>query len=160
MFIILSLYSRFMFPLYIYKNSYKNSGMALLTFSFNVKPNDTSSMNFSLYVTRIIFIFQLVNIKYINVSTSAIFFYNIKRSIVIRIYSFKAINIKFEDVNVEYVNGEYIDEDSFDISVNYINDTYNTLRCKVIVIKKFPEDLIVSTGNNYYWNNNNKTCLF
>ncbi|KAL7297231.1 hypothetical protein TKK_0009636 [Trichogramma kaykai] len=54
------------------------------------------------------------------------------------------IDIKFEDVNVEYVNGEYIDEDSFDISVNYINDTYNTLRCKAKVIKDFPDKLAVS----------------
>lgn len=54
------------------------------------------------------------------------------------------MRLKFEDVNVEYINGEYVDENSFDISVNYINETYNTLRCKAIVIKKFPNDVRVS----------------
>lgn len=55
-----------------------------------------------------------------------------------------AINVKLEDVNVDYANYQYIDEDTFDMSVNYINDTYNTLRCKAKVIKKFPDDLRVS----------------
>ncbi|XP_058790077.1 uncharacterized protein LOC131663611 [Phymastichus coffea] len=51
-----------------------------------------------------------------------------------------AIVIKFEDVDVTYVNGEFVDENTFDISVNYINATYSTLRCKADVLKKFPED--------------------
>ena len=53
------------------------------------------------------------------------------------------LKVKIEDVDIEFVNYTYFDENTFDISLNYQSDD-KMMNVQIDIIEDLPQDIFVS----------------